>query len=108
MQLSARRAVITVPIGVLRLPARAASAIRFDPPLKKKDAALLRLGAGPVVKLALHFTRAFSDEIGDGKYRDAALFQAPDCPSPRRSCSAIDVGANAQSWMTAGQRRSKN
>lgn len=48
-----KRAVVTLPLGVLQ-----SAALRFFPALKK-DAALKGLASGPVIKAALRFARAF-------------------------------------------------
>jgi monoamine oxidase len=82
IELRARKVLVTVPLGVLKLAAAAPSSIRFQPALKQKITALTHLGVGPVVKLALQFSRPFWEEIEDGKFRDAAFFQAPSCPFP--------------------------
>lgn len=82
LRFRAKRAVITVPLGVLKLPVAAPSSIRFEPALSRKEAASRLLGVGPVVKLILHFKRAFWDEIEGAKFRQAAFFHAPGCPFP--------------------------
>ena len=55
----AKRAIITLPLGVLQRPARAPGAVRFTPPLTAKRAALRHLAPGPVIKVLLHFRTAF-------------------------------------------------
>jgi len=77
-----RRAIVTLPLGVLRLPAGAPGALRFDPPLGEKEKALRRLGAGPVLKVVLRFREAFWEDANDGACRDAAFFHAPDAAFP--------------------------
>ncbi len=74
---AARKAIVTVPIGVLKLPAQAEGAIRFTPPLAAKQAALDQLLAGPVLKVMLHFRRPFWETQDGGRYGDAAFFHAP-------------------------------
>lgn len=74
---TARKAVITVPLGVLKLPAGAPGAIRFTPPLEAKRAAVDRLLSGPVLKVMLHFRRAFWEVQDRGRYVDASFFHAP-------------------------------
>jgi monoamine oxidase len=61
--------VIALPLGVLQQ-----GAVRFDPPLEAKKAALRGLAAGPVIKLMLQFRRAFWSELDEGRYRDATFF----------------------------------
>jgi monoamine oxidase len=51
---AARRAIVTLPLGVLQ-----SGAVRFTPALKEKRKALGQLVAGPVVKIALRFHSAF-------------------------------------------------
>ena len=55
----APQAVITLPTGVLKQPLRAVTAVRFTPALAQKRAALRKIDAGAVVKVALRFRRAF-------------------------------------------------
>ena len=69
---TARRAVITLPLGVLQ-----SGFVRFSPNLEKQHA-LKRLASGPVVKAALRFPSAFWEE----RSRGAAFFHAPRAPFP--------------------------
>jgi monoamine oxidase len=73
----ARKAIVTVPIGVLKLTSPADGAIRFTPPLAAKQAALDQLLAGPVLKVMLLFRRPFWEACDDGSYADASFFHAP-------------------------------
>jgi monoamine oxidase len=54
-----RRAILTVPVGVLKAPAGTRGAIRFDPEPTKATRALARLEMGHAVKLVLRFREAF-------------------------------------------------
>ncbi len=74
---TARKAIITVPIGVLKAPAGAPGAISFVPRLDGKQAALAQLLSGPVLKVILHFHHPFWKELDRGRYADASFFQAP-------------------------------
>ncbi|MBM3340564.1 MAG: FAD-dependent oxidoreductase [Betaproteobacteria bacterium] len=74
---NARQAVITLPVGVLKQPQRAAGAVRFMPALAQKRAALKHIDAGAVVKLVLRFRHAFWETLGEGRYRDAAFLRSP-------------------------------
>ena len=74
---TARRAIITVPLGVLQAPADAPGSIRFTPPLDAKQTALARLRSGPVLKVILRFQRPFWEEQEGGRYADASFFHAP-------------------------------
>lgn len=76
-QVTARKAIVTVPLGVLKAPADAPGAIRFSPPLDAKRAALAQLISGPVLKVALHFQRPFWEERDGGRYADASFLTAP-------------------------------
>jgi monoamine oxidase len=73
----ARKAIVTVPLGVLEAPADAPGAIAFAPPLEAKHAALARLLSGPVLKVVLHYRRAFWEELDGGRYAEASFFHAP-------------------------------
>lgn len=57
--LRARKAIITVPIGVLKAP----DAIRFTPELRDKQRALERIEVGHVVKIILRFRERFWDDF---------------------------------------------
>jgi len=69
---TARRAVVTLPLGVLQ-----SGAVRFSPGLEKQKA-LKRLASGPVIKAALRFPGAFWESRAPG----AAFFHAPRAPFP--------------------------
>jgi len=69
-----KRAIITLPLGVLQLPAHAAGAVRFLPDPRKQKA-LAGLASGPVIKVVMHFRKPFWEEIDDGRYRDASFFR---------------------------------
>ena len=56
---AARRAVITVPLGVLQAPATAAGAIDFDPEPQDQLRAARALGFGGAIRGVLRFKRAF-------------------------------------------------
>jgi monoamine oxidase len=76
-RVTARKLIVTVPLGVLQLSPASTGAIRFTPPLEAKQTALEQLLAGPVLKVALHFRRPFWLEQDDGRYVDASFFHAP-------------------------------
>lgn len=75
----ARRAIITLPLGVLQLAAHAAGAVRFLPELRKQKA-LAGLAPGPVIKVVMHFRKPFWEDIDGGRYRDGAFFRSPGSP----------------------------
>jgi monoamine oxidase len=58
----AARAVVTLPVGVLKAPAGSAGAVEFAPELAGKRAALARIEMGPVVKAVMRFRRPFWEE----------------------------------------------
>lgn len=76
----AKRAVVTVPLGVLQGLSHAT--IRFDPPLPRKSRALSHLAMGPVLKLVLRFREPFWESVADRRYRSAVFFHAPGAPFP--------------------------
>src|SRR3989449_11509520 len=62
--LSARTAVITLPLAVLK-----AGVVRFDPALPAKQRALARIETGQVFKIVLRFREAFWQGVGFLKER---------------------------------------
>ncbi len=56
-QFEARSALITLPLGVLKL--RGAEGVTFDPPLPAKEKAIEALGLASAFKLTLHFRARF-------------------------------------------------
>ena len=78
----ARRAIVTLPLGVLQLPPQAPNAVRFVPALSAKQRALSALAAGPVIKVLLRFRKPFWEEIAGGRYADAAFFHLPRAAFP--------------------------
>lgn len=81
-RLGARRAIVTLPLGVLKLPPRAPGAVRFTPTLRAKRPALDGLESGAVIKAALLFRSAFWEEIDEGRYRGASFFHSPSTAFP--------------------------
>jgi monoamine oxidase len=78
----AERAIVTLPLGVLQLPAASPNSIRFTPELRSKRTALTHLVSGPVVKVMMYFARPFWVELHGSRYRDAAFFFAPKAAFP--------------------------
>jgi monoamine oxidase len=70
----AKRAIVTLPIAVLQIPASAPGAVRFAPALSAKRAALRHLELGRVVKTVLRFRTAFWEKLDGGRYRNVAFF----------------------------------
>ena len=79
---SAPKAIVTVPIGVLQLPQAAPGAIRFSPALEEKRDAIAGIVSGPVLKVVLRFRTVFWEELEGGRYRDASFFHSPETPFP--------------------------
>ena len=61
--LSAARAVVTLPLGVLQRAPGEAGAVRFVPPLAEKQAAIDRLRMGGVVRVVLRFRERFWEQL---------------------------------------------
>jgi monoamine oxidase len=78
-QAEAARAVVTLPLGVLQLPAASPDAVSFSPPLEAKRKALQGLGFGPVLKVVMRFRTAFWADLDNGRYREGSFFHAPNC-----------------------------
>jgi len=90
--LEGARAIVTVPLGVLKAPADAAGAIHFAPALEVKLRAFEGLATGAVVKLLLRFASAFWETLHEGRYRDVSFLHAPNAdirtfwtPAPARA-----------------------
>src|ERR1700761_222910 len=81
-KVSAQRAIVTLPLGVLQAPAGADGAVRFVPAIDSKRRALEGLVFGPVLKLSLRFRHAFWEEIEEGTYRNASFFHSAQTPVP--------------------------
>ena len=58
-RVTARRAIVTLPIGVLKAPAGDPGAVEFAPAIPEKAAAIAKLESGAVVKVILRFDREF-------------------------------------------------
>jgi monoamine oxidase len=96
----AKRAIITLPVGVLQLAAHAPGAVRILPDPRKQQA-LAGLAPGPVIKVVMHFRKPFWEEIDDGRYRDGSFFRAPGAPFPTFWAPVPLRGSLLNAW-TAG------
>src|SRR5690606_5622144 len=76
LTITAKRAVIALPLGVLQRSSQLPRAVRFEPALASKHKALAGLAVGPVIKILLRFRTAFWEELDDGRYRDAAFIHS--------------------------------
>jgi monoamine oxidase len=81
-QVRAARAVLTLPIGVLKHRASAAGSVTFTPPLAAKRPALKHIAAGAALKVSLRFRVAFWEKLNKGRYGDAAFFHVPGAAFP--------------------------
>ena len=70
----AKRAIVTLPVGVLQQPANAEGAVRFTPALAEKRDALKHLAPGPVIKVMLRFRGAFWEKLDRGRYCNVSFF----------------------------------
>jgi flavin-dependent amine oxidoreductase/uncharacterized protein DUF6496 len=75
----ARSAIVTLPVGVLKAGTAAAGAVRFDPPLDRKQRALAGIAESPVRKIVLRFQRAFWEEpdFVAARFRGRSSLRAP-------------------------------
>ncbi|QSQ18694.1 FAD-dependent oxidoreductase [Pyxidicoccus parkwayensis] len=91
-QVRAKRAVVTLPLGVLRARPPEPGAVRFFPRLPEKERTWGRLEMGPLVKVLLRFRTAFWSEREDT--RRFGFFHGPDLPVP--------------TWWTLSPRESRH
>lgn len=79
-ELRAKAAIVTLPVGVLRLPP-ADGGVAFEPELPAaKRAAIAAIEMGHAVKVVLAFRTRFWEELHDGRYRDGAFFRRVGSP----------------------------
>lgn len=64
VEIRARCAVVTLPLGVLTAPADARGVVAFEPPLTDKRDAYQQLAMGQVARMVLRFRRRFWEEPG--------------------------------------------
>jgi len=102
-RISARRAIVAVPLGVLQATPGDLGAIAFTPALAAKAAALDHLIMGDVLKVVLRFRRPFWETIGGGRYRDAGFFHARDQEFPTFWTALPDRAPVLTAW-TGGPR----
>ena len=69
----ARKAIITLPLGVLQAPPDDPAAVRFEPPLEMKREALAGLSMGPAHRVVLKFRGAFWEKLEGGSMRNAGF-----------------------------------
>lgn len=74
-QIRARRAIVTLPIGVLR-----DDDVVFSPPLPpEKRAAIDALAMGPVLRVVLEFRSRFWERVDGGRFAQTGFFDATPC-----------------------------
>jgi monoamine oxidase len=78
----AKRAIVTLPLGVLQHGPGAAGGVRFMPALTAKGEALRGLAPGPVLKAVLRFRAPFWETAKRGRYRDVAFFHPREAAFP--------------------------
>jgi len=81
-RVSARYALVTLPVGVLQQSSDAEGSVNFVPGLNEKAVALSQLASGPVMKVVLRFDTAFWEALDDGQYEAATFFHARECAFP--------------------------
>src|SRR6185503_16895199 len=81
-KVSAPRAIVTLPVGVLKQSTRDPGSVRFIPALKEKQSALKKLAAGPVLKVSLLFRQAFWEKLDGGRYSNTSFFHSPQAMFP--------------------------
>jgi len=81
-QVTAARAIITLPLGVLQLLPEREGRVAFVPTLTAKTRALRGLAPSPVVKAVMRFKSAFWEELDGYRYWDAAFLRSFDAPFP--------------------------
>jgi monoamine oxidase len=98
-RVTAPKAIITVPVGVLQLPKGARGAIHFSPALEEKRAALAGIVSGAVLNVVLRFRKPFWEELDGGRYRDAAFFYSLDTTFPTFWTSLPMRSPCINAWM---------
>jgi monoamine oxidase len=76
-RVTAPRAIITLPIGVLQQ-----QTVRFNPPLEEKRAAIANVLSGDVLKVVMRFRTTFWEELDEGRFHDASFFYSMDTTFP--------------------------
>jgi monoamine oxidase len=75
---SSRRAIITLPLGVLQANAGETGAVRFDPEIPKHRDAANALVMGPVMKVVCQFREPFWESIDKGKLKNMSFMFGGD------------------------------
>ena len=99
VRVAASRALVTFPASVLQLPPRAPGAVRFDPPLEEKAAALSGVAVGPVIKVVLRFRRPLWETLHGGRFEHAGFLHHPTCAFPTVWTALPDRAPVLTAWM---------
>jgi monoamine oxidase len=73
VELSAPRALLTLPLGVLQAPPELPGAVRFEPELEEKKSALLLLFMGQAIRLSLKFRERWWERASGSRYHAGEL-----------------------------------
>lgn len=93
-----RRAIITLPIGVLHR-----NVAFFSPALPpERRAAIDAIAMGPVLKVALEFRTPFWRDVENGRFRDAGFFLAPATQMRTIWTRAPDAAPVLMGWAGGG------
>jgi monoamine oxidase len=79
---TARKAIVTLPVSLLKLDPDAVGHVRFDPELQAKKDALQGVALGHVIKVVLQFRRAFWEELDHHRLKDAGFMHASGASFP--------------------------
>lgn len=77
-----RCGIVTLPASILQLDATASGAVRFEPALEGKRAALGGIAVGRVIKAVLHFRRAFWEQLQHGRLAHVSFMHAAEAAFP--------------------------
>jgi monoamine oxidase len=78
--LRGKRALITLPLGVLQIPPEMPGAVHFVPDIAKWRGIAMQIASGPVVKAIIRFREPFWEN--EKSLRDAAFLHDPAAPFP--------------------------
>jgi monoamine oxidase len=98
-RVAAHRALVTFPASILQLASRAPGAVRFDPPLDEKAAALGGVAVGPVIKVVLRFGRPLWETLHGGRFEHAGFLHNPRCAFPTVWTALPDRTPLLTAWM---------
>ena len=98
VRVHAPKAIVTLPLGVLKLADEGVGPVRFVPGLAEKRAALRGIAVGPAIKLVLRFAEPFWETLDGGRYRDASFFHDPHDVFPTFWTTRPDRSALMNAW----------